>query len=100
MGNKLIICVIILVIFSTQVISQEYQQLLDNKTRDLLHEVLSGELAKEHVIAISRYHRIQGSRGYRESAHYVIEQLKSNGFSNEDAYVESFKSDGKIEYGF
>ena len=78
--------------------SQGYQQLLDIKTQDLLHEELSGELAKEYTIHISRYHRIQGSREYRESAKYVLETLRSFGFTEEDAYIESYPSDGKVEY--
>ena len=57
------------------------QDLLNLKTRALLHEALSGELAKEHVIQITRHHRIQGSRGYRAAAEYVLQQLQSYGFS-------------------
>ncbi len=72
--------------------------LLDKKTRDLLHEELSGEIAKDHVIQITRHHRIQGSRGYRHAAEYVLDQLRHYGFSEKDAYIESFKSDGKIKY--
>ncbi|MCH7783633.1 DUF4910 domain-containing protein [candidate division KSB1 bacterium] len=83
---------------SSQLQAQQFQQLLDNKTRDLLHEALSGELAKEHVIQITRHHRIQGSRGYRDAANYVLEQLRSFGFSESDAYIESFKSDGIVTY--
>ena len=71
-------------------------ELLDAKTRDLLHEELSGELAKEHVIQITRHHRIQGSRGYRDAANYVLQQLRDYGFP--EAYIESFKSDGKVHY--
>ncbi len=74
------------------------QDLFDAKMRDLLHEVLSGELAKEHVIQITRHHRIQGSRGYRNAANYVLTQLRSYGFSEKDAYIESFVSDGKVKY--
>ena len=48
--------------------AQADSQLLDPGIRNLLHEALSGERAKEYVIEISRYHRIQGSRGYRYSA--------------------------------
>ena len=70
----------------------------DKHILDLLHESLSGELAKDHVIEITRHHRIQGSRGYRDAAQYVIGQLKKFGFSDDDAYVESFPSDGKIRY--
>ncbi|HEX5011904.1 MAG TPA: M28 family peptidase [Planctomycetota bacterium] len=54
---------------------------LDPALRDLFHEALSGELAKEHVIAITRNHRIQGSRGYREAARYVIGQLRDAGYA-------------------
>jgi aminopeptidase YwaD len=79
-------------------VGQEQANLLDSKTRDVLHEALSGELAKEHVIQISRYHRIQGSRQYRDAAHYVLQQLRNYGFSERDAYIESFPSDGKVSY--
>ena len=78
--------------------SQNYQQLLDDRTRDLLHEELSGELAKEHVIAITRHSRIQGSRQYRDAANYVLEQLRAYGYGDEDAWIESYPSDGKIHY--
>ncbi|OGU25640.1 MAG: hypothetical protein A2X66_07570 [Ignavibacteria bacterium GWA2_54_16] len=79
-------------------LGQPNQNLLDTRTRDLLRESLSGELAKEHVIQITRHHRIQGSRGYRAAAEYVLQQLRSFGFSEKDAYIESFKSDGKAVY--
>jgi len=86
------------VIFFLPLVGQEQSLLLDNKTRDLLHESLSGELAKEHVYQITRYHRIQGSRQYREAANYVLGKLRSFGFSEKDAYIETFKSDGKVTY--
>ncbi|MCZ6774918.1 MAG: DUF4910 domain-containing protein [Ignavibacteria bacterium] len=79
-------------------VAQERGELLDPKIRDLLHEALSGELAKEHVIQITRHHRIQGSRGYRDAAHYVFTQLRKIGYSENDVYIESFKSDGKVKY--
>lgn len=72
--------------------------LLDPGVRDLLHEELSGELAKEHVIAITRHHRIQGSRGYRQAAQYVLERLRAYGFDEEHAWIESFPSDGRVHY--
>jgi len=85
-------------IFPAFIIAQSFSPLLDAGTRDVLHEALSGELAKEYVIDISRYHRIQGSRGYRASAEYVIDKLRQFGFSDADAYIESYPSDGKITY--
>ncbi len=78
--------------------AQTFTPLLDRDRRDLLHEVLSGEIAKDHVIQITRHHRIQGSRGYRHAAEYVLAQLRAYGFSEDDAYIESFPSDGRIEY--
>lgn len=78
--------------------AQEYVPLLDPELRDLLHTELSGEWAKEQVIHISRHSRVQGSRGYRDAADYVLEQLRAMGFSEEDAYIESFVSDMEAEY--
>lgn len=74
------------------------RSLLDPSLRDLLHEALSGELAKEHVIAITRHHRIQGSRGYRDAAQYALAQLRACGLGEDQAWIESFPSDGRIEY--
>ena len=88
--------IIFLTTLSLSVFAQD--QLLDPKLRDLLQESLSGERAKDHVIQITRHSRIQGSRQYRDSGKYVLDQLRKFGFSNRDAYVESFKSDGKIHY--
>jgi hypothetical protein len=78
--------------------AQDFQPLLDLSTQALLHEALSGETAKEYVIEITRHHRIQGSRGYRDAAQYVQEELRDNGFKKRDAFIESFKSDGKVHY--
>jgi aminopeptidase YwaD len=72
--------------------------LLDSGTQRLFHEALSGETAKEYVIAISRFHRIQGSREYRYSANYILEVLREAGFGPRDAFIESFPSDGRVTY--
>ncbi len=89
---------ILFALFALPGFAQEYQPLLDQRTRDLLHESLSGETAKEHVIAITRWSRVQGSRQYRDAGQYVLGQLRSAGFGEEGAWVESFPSDGKIHY--
>ncbi len=78
--------------------AQDHVPLLDAGRRDLLHEALSGELAKEHVIEITRHHRIQGSRGYRDAANYVLDQLRHHGFGEDEAWIESYPSDGKVDY--
>ncbi|HTX19673.1 MAG TPA: DUF4910 domain-containing protein [Bacteroidota bacterium] len=84
--------------FSPLFLLHGQDDLLPNRERDLFHEALSGELAKEHVIQITRYHRIQGSRQYRQAAQYVLQQLRSYGFSEKDAYIESYTSDGRKTY--
>ena len=72
--------------------------LLDPETLSLIEGELSGEQAKEHVIAITHHHRISGSQGYTEAASYILEQLQEFGFSPQEAWIENFTSDGKIQY--
>ena len=96
---RLMSFLLLLVIVAPQSLSaQDFQPLLDGQRRDLLHEALSGEIAKDHVIQITRHHRIQGSRGYRSAAQYVLAQLRAYGFSEKEAWIESYPSDGKIVY--
>ena len=79
-------------------VAREWQGLLDAGRRELLHEALSGERAKDHVIQITRHHRIQGSRGYRDAAAYVLGELRAAGLSEDEAWIESFPSDGRRHY--
>ncbi len=96
---RLMSLLLLLVIVAPQRLSaQDFQPLLDAQRRDLLHEALSGEIAKDHVIQITRHHRIQGSRGYRNAAQYVLAQLRAYGFSEKEAWIESYPADGKIAY--
>ena len=46
---------------------------------DLIRATYRGEMAHRHVTAISGFHRIQASPGYRAAAHYVAEQLSEAG---------------------
>ena len=46
---------------------------------DLIRAAYRGEMAHRHVTAISGFHRIQASPGYRAAAHYVAEQLSDAG---------------------
>lgn len=78
--------------------AQERDFLLNPELRELLHEELSGEWAKEQVIHISRHSRVQGSRGYRDAANYVLGQLRNIGLSEADSYIESFPSDLRATY--
>jgi hypothetical protein len=90
--------IVVCLLLATVPLAAEYHQLLDDGTRDLLHEVLSGEIAKDHVARIALHHRIQGSRGYRDAAQYVLKQLHGYGFTEQEAFIESYESDGKVIY--
>lgn len=78
--------------------AQQEAVMLDSRTTSLLLEEFSGEQAKDHVIAITRHHRIQGSAGYSTAARYVLDQLRSYGFSQDEAWIETFPSDGRVTY--
>ena len=69
--------------------------LLDQPTLTLLQEELSGEWAKDHVVTLAAYNRIQASPGYSEAARYILQQLQSFGLR---AWIESFPADGRISY--
>jgi aminopeptidase YwaD len=87
---------------AAQSMSESPREPLEPAVRDALHEALSGELAKEHVIAITRHHRIQGSRGYREAARYVIGKLRDFGYATpelpatREALLEAGDLDGEL----
>jgi aminopeptidase YwaD len=95
---SLLVAISLPLVSATPSVAQDGASLLDSDRRDLLHEALSGEIAKDHVIQITRHHRIQGSRGYRDAAEYVLAQLRDHGFSEDQAWVESFPSDGRAMY--
>lgn len=77
---------------------RQHRELLDPAIRDLLHDSLNGAIAKEHVVQIVRYHRVQASRQYKLAARYVLQQLRTYGFSEKDATIESYPSDGIKTY--
>lgn len=89
---------VVCLLLATAPFAVEYHQLLDDDMRDLLHEILSGEMAKDHVARIALHHRVQGSRGYRDAAQYVLKQLHGYGFTEQEAFIESYESDGKVVY--
>ncbi len=76
----------------------ERASLMPRDALEVLADELSGQLAKDHVVAITRHHRVQGSRGYSDAAAYVLESLRGFGFDSKEAWLESFKSDGIVAY--
>ena len=64
---------------------------------DALAKELSGERAHETIRAISKNHRVRGSRPFRAAADFIVARAREGGL--EDAKVEEFPADGKIFYG-
>jgi aminopeptidase YwaD len=55
----------------------------------------SEKLAYQHVVSISSFHRIQASQGYRDSANFILDELKRSGI---DAWIESYPANDKTSF--
>lgn len=64
---------------------------MPNRTFDLIRRAYRGEMAHRHVVALSGFHRIQASPGFRAAAGYVAAQLKAAGVQ---VTVRSYPADG------
>ena len=62
----------------------------------LVKEELSGNSAKSYVSELTRFHRIQGSSMFHDSAVYVRNELRRMGLG--DAKILQFPADGKRKY--
>ncbi len=62
---------------------------------DLIRAAYRGEMAHRHVTAISGFHRIQASPGYRAAAQYVAEQLSEAGLQ---VNVLGYPADGLTRF--
>ncbi len=62
----------------------------------VVKDELSGNVAKSYVAQVSRFHRIQGSTMFHDSAEYVKNELLKLGLK--DAAIEQFPADGKSKY--
>ena len=71
--------------------------MLSEPVIDALAKELSGERAHETIRAISKNHRVRGSRPFRAAADFIVARAREGGL--EDAKVEEFPADGKIFYG-
>src|SRR5688500_17505752 len=58
---------------------------------------ISGDSAHQTVEAISRQHRMRGSRPFRAAAEMIVRQARAAGL--EEAQVNAFPADGTIFYG-
>src|SRR4029453_10845422 len=57
---------------------------------------ISGVIAKDTVIELSRSHRVQASSGYSRAAEYVAAKAKEYGL--EQVQIERFPADGEKTY--
>jgi aminopeptidase YwaD len=62
---------------------------------DLIRATYRGEMAHRHVAAISAFHRIQASPGYRAAANYVAAQLSDAGLQ---VRVLGYQADGATRF--
>lgn len=98
MQRKAIVLVLALAIAATAG-AQTYapaKYLVSDEMFGIVAEELSGSLAKEYVIGITKYHRVQASPGFTEAREWVVGQLKQMGVT--EVEVEKFPSDGKRRY--
>jgi len=64
--------------------------------KKIVREELSGNVAKNFVAEICRFHRIQASTMFHEAAEYVKSELLKMGLN--DAVIEQFPADGAYKY--
>lgn len=60
-----------------------------------VREEFSGEVARDHVAALSRFHRLQASPGYRQAAQYCLAELRAAGLNAE---ILAFPADGQAQF--
>ena len=70
--------------------------LLTDKEVTALASEISGLIAKDTVIELSRYHRVQGSSGFSRAAQYIADKAKEYGLSQ--VQIERFPADGEKTY--
>ncbi|MEW6455632.1 MAG: DUF4910 domain-containing protein [Acidobacteriota bacterium] len=87
---------VIIFLFSSSFPFLTAQEIISKKIIDEFINELSGERAKDEVIMISRFHRIQASRGWHDAAIYIQNELKRYGIEN--ISLEGWPSDGDTYY--
>jgi hypothetical protein len=70
--------------------------LLSNKEVTALGGEISGLVAKDTVIELSRYHRVQASSGFSRAAEYIAAKAKEYGL--DQVQIERFPADGEETY--
>jgi aminopeptidase YwaD len=94
--NRILVMLAVVFLVSSSVRAQKPPLLPEQDVAALANE-LSGEVAKQNLEGIVRFHRQRGSKGFREAAELVAERLRAYGLS--DVAILQFPADGKIFYG-
>ncbi|HKV39855.1 MAG TPA: DUF4910 domain-containing protein [Blastocatellia bacterium] len=89
----------IAILVSAQVVSSAplgASSLLSEREIHAIAGEVSGLMAKDTVIELSRDHRVQASSGYHKAAEYIAGKAKEYGL--EQVQIEKFPADGKTAY--
>jgi aminopeptidase YwaD len=70
--------------------------LLSDKEVAALASEISGLIAKDTVIELTRYHRVQASSGFSQAAQYIAAKAKEYGL--DQVQIERFPADGEKTY--
>ena len=87
---------LLLILAFISFVSADKTSLLPDSKLDQIVAEASGSLAKDTVVALGRYHRVQASSGFHDAAVYIAEKAREYGL--QDVHIESFPADGKTMY--
>lgn len=90
-------CLLILTLAtSAQQTATQKTPLLSDREVTALSREISGLVARDHVSALSRYHRVQASSGFAGAAAYVAQKAKEYGL--EQVQIDRLLADGRKTY--
>ena len=87
--------IIFLHIISSIGFAQKTSLLSDSQLSAIVTEA-SGTLAKENIVALGKFHRVQASAGFHEAASYVA--MKAREYGLQEVKIDSFPADGATTY--
>jgi aminopeptidase YwaD len=97
--SALILCAVLFQAFPENAAAQAQftkTSLLSDKEIAALSAEISGLIAKDTVIELSRYHRVQASSGFARAARYIADRAKEYGL--DQVQIERFPADGEKTY--
>src|SRR5713226_3057921 len=98
----LFLSIVLVQSFAGSVAGQSHQSqftktaLLSDKEVAALAGEISGLIAKDTVIELTRYHRVQASSGFSQAAEYIAAKAKEYGL--DQVQIERFPADGEKTY--